>query len=177
MPLNLTKAIYGVVSNALRADGRYMLQVGATFADLECTTEGGLQGKKHRVIAPGSQQQKEANPAHGKPKPGEDGARAADLDAQIRNVLAFFKQLQTERDKAHASPSPERPTDAPTLTAEAEPSPLLHAEPPAALITADYDPDSGLRIESTTDPDLNRHSTSVNLPTAVAGVIGCRGDD
>ena len=177
MPLNLTKAIYGVVSNALRADGRYMLQVGATFADLECTTEGGLQGKKHRVIAPGTKRQKAANPAHGKPKPGEDGARAADLDAQTRNALTFFKRLQTERDKAHTSLSPERQADAPVLTAEAEPSPLLHAEPPAALITADYDPDSGLRIESTTDPDLNRHSTSVNLPTAVAGVIGCRGDD
>ena len=177
MPLNLTKAIYGVVSNALRADGRCMLQVGATFADLECTTEGELQAKKHRVITPGTRLQKEANPAHGKPKPGEDGARAADLDAQIRNVLTFFKRLQTERDKAHASLSPERKADAPAPGAVAEPSPQLHAEPPAKLITADYCPVCGLRIESLTDPALNRHSTSVNLPMAVAGVIGCRGHD
>ena len=70
MPLNLTKATYGVVRNALRADGRYMLQVGATFADLECTTEGGPQSHKHRIIAPGSRRQKADNPAHGKPKPG-----------------------------------------------------------------------------------------------------------
>ena len=123
VPLGLTKAIYGAVSKALRADGRYMLQVGATFADLGCTTEGGLQAKKHRVITPGTKLQQETDPAHGKPKPGEDGARAADLDAQIRNVLTLFKRRQTKRDKAHASRLPERQADARPPAAEAEPSP------------------------------------------------------
>ena len=177
MPLDLTKAIYGVVSNALRADGRYMLQVGATFANLECTTERGFQAKKHRIITSGTRLQKEANPAHGKPKPGVDGARAADLDAQIRNVLTFFKRLQTERDKAHASRLPERQADAPVPAAEAAPSPQIHAEPPAKLITTNYCPVCGLVMGSLTDPALNRHFTSVNLPMAVAGVSGCRGHD
>jgi hypothetical protein len=176
-PMDLTKAIYGVVNNALLADRRHMLQVGATFADLECTTERSLQAHKHRIIAPGPRRQKAANPARGKPKPGPAGANAADLDAQIRNVLTFFKRLQTERDKTHASPSPGQPTDAPTLAAEAEPSPPLHAEPRESLITTFYCPGANLPIQSTTDPALNRHSTSVNFPMAVAGVIGCRGRD
>ena len=173
-PLDLTEAIYSNVSNALRSDGRHMLQVGATFADLECTTEGGLQAKRHRIIVPGTKREKESDPAHGKPKPGEEGAKAADLDSQVRNVLKFFTRLQTERDKAHARAA--RRAGASTVAADAQPGPPLHAEPQTALITTFHCAVDG-RIESTTDPALNRHSTSVNLPMAVTGVTGCRGHD
>ena len=177
VPLDLTGEIYGVVSRALRADGRYMRQVSATFADLECTTEGGLQAKNHRIITPGTKLQKETDPAHGKPKPGAEGAKAADLDAQIRNVLTFNKRLQTERDKAHASKLPERSANARAPVPEAEPSPQPHTEPPIKLITTNHYTICDLPIVSLTDPALNRHSTSVNLPMAVAGVSGCRGHD
>jgi len=158
----------------LRADGRHMLQVAATFADLECTTEGGLQVKKHRVIAPGTKREKALDPTHGKPKPGDEGARAADLDSQVTNVLKFFALLQTARDAAHARAARRRST--PTEAANPQPEPALSAEPSSALITT-FHCAAGGRIESTTDPALNRHSTSINLSTAEAGVTGCRGDD
>ena len=177
VPLDLTGAIYGVVSKALRADGRYMRQVSATFADLECTTEGGLQAKKHQKITPGTKLQKETDLAHGKPKSGAEGAKAADLDVQIRNVLTLFKRLQTELDKAHASKLPERSADARAPAPEAEPSPRRHTESPTKLTTANHCTICGLPIVSLTDPALNRHSTSANLPVAVAGVSGCRGHD
>ena len=173
--LDLTEAIYGNVSNVLRSDGRHMLQVGATFADLECTTERGLQAKKHRIIASGTKREKALDPAHGKPKPGKEGTRAADLDSQVHNVLKFFTRLQTERNKAHARDA--RRSDNSTAAANAQPGPTLHAEPPTMLITTVHCTVGGHRIESTTDPALNRHKTAVTLPTAVAGVIGCRGDD
>jgi hypothetical protein len=169
-----TKAIYSNVSAVLRADGRHMLQVAATFADLECTTEGGLQVKKHRVIASGTKRDKALDPTHGKPKPGDEGARAADLDSQVTNVLQFFALLQTARDAAHAQAAQRRST--PTEAVNPQPEPALSAEPPSALITT-FHCATGGRIESTTDPALNRHSTSINLSTAEAGVTGCRGDD
>ena len=172
--LDLTKAIYGNVSAVLRSDGRHMLQVAATFADLECTTEGGLQVKKHRVIVPGTKREKALDPTHGKPKPGDEGARAADLDSQVTNVLQFFALLQTARDAAHARAA-QRPGSS-TEAVNPQPGPTLSAEPPAALITT-FHCAAGGRIESTTDPALNRHSTSVNLSMAVAGVTGCRGHD
>ena len=172
--LDLTEAIYGNVSAVLRSDGRHMLQVAATFADLECTTEGGLQVKKHRVIVSGTKREKALDPTHGKPKPGDEGARAADLDSQVHNVLKFFTRLQTERNKAHARAA-QRP-DSSTEAVNPQPGPTLNAEPPTALITTFHCAVGG-RIESTTDPALNRHSTSVNLSMAVTGVTGCRGDD
>ena len=172
--LDLTEAIYGNVSGVLRSDGRHMLQVGATFADLECTTEGGLQAKKHRIIVSGTKREKALDPTHGKPKPGDEGARAADLDSQVHNVLKFFTRLQTERNKAHARAA--RRPDSSTEAVNPQPGPTLHAEPPTALITTFHCAVGG-RIESTTDPALNRHSTSVNLSMAVTGVTGCRGHD
>ena len=172
--LDLTGEIYGNVEAALRSDGRHMLQVAATFADLECTTEGGLQVKKHRIIVPGTQREKALDPTHGKPKPGDEGARASDLDSQVRNVLTFFTRLQAERNKAHALAA--RRPDSPTGTVDPPPVPTLDAEPPTTLITT-FHCAVGDHIESTTDPALNRHSTSVNLSMAVAGVTGCRGHD
>ena len=135
---------------------------------------GGLQAKKHRIIVSGTKREKALDPAHGKPKPGDEGAKAADLDSQVHNVLKFFTRLQTERNKAHARAARRRST--PTEAANPQPVPALSAEPSSALITT-FHCAAGGRIESTTDPALNRHSTSVNLSMAVAGVTGCRGHD
>ena len=100
----------------------------------------------------------------------------ADLDVQLRNVLEFFDRLQTERGRAHAALEPEHSASALDPAAMAEPDFLLCVEPPTALITTFHCAVDG-RIESTTDPALNRHSTSVNLSMAVTGVTGCRGHD
>ena len=79
--------------NALKLDGRHMLQIGATFADLECTTERCHQGFKYRVVTPGTKKQKMECPAHGKPKPGPHAEKVTCLDTQLRNILAFFERL------------------------------------------------------------------------------------
>ena len=105
-----------------------------------------------------------------------DMTYAAEFDVQLRNVLEFFDRLQTKRGRAHAALEPEHSASALDPAAVAEPDFLLYVEPPAALITT-FHCAAGGRIESTTDPALNRHSTSVNLSMAVAGVTGCRGHD
>jgi hypothetical protein len=176
-PIDLTKAIYDVAKDAFATDGRYMLQIGATFADLECTTQGGLQAHKHRAIVPCSKQQKAAHPAHGKPKPGPAGVDAADLDVQLHNALPFLDRLQTERDQAHALLASGQPEAASAPATMVGPSPPLCADPTEKLITTDYDSDTDLPIESTADPALNRHENSVHLPMMESGVRGCRGDD
>jgi hypothetical protein len=106
-----------------------------------------------------------------------DMTDAADLDVQLRNVLEFFDRLQTERDRAHAALESEQSTSALDPAAVAEPDFLLCVEPPDHFIVTYYCPYTDLPIESKADPALNRHSTSVNLPMAVAGVTGCRGHD
>ena len=105
-----------------------------------------------------------------------DMTYAAEFDVQLRNVLEFFDRLQTKRGRAHAALEPEHSASALDPATVAEPDFLLYVEPPAALITT-FHCAAGGRIESTTDPALNRHSTSVNLSMAVAGVTGCRGHD
>ena len=170
--LDLTEAIYDIVRRTLRSDRRHMLQVSATFADLCCTTEGGLQAKKHRVIVSGTRREKALDPAHGKPKPGEEGAQAADLDSQVHNVLKFFARMQAERNEAHAR-TDRRPGN-PIGASDAHSEPTLHTEPPTEPIVTAQRTGGVLPIESATDPALNRHSTSINLPTTGAGVTGCR---
>ena len=105
-----------------------------------------------------------------------DMTYAAEFDVQLRNVLEFFDRLQTKRGRAHAALEPEHSASALDPAAVAEPDFLLCVEPPTALITTFHCAVDG-RIESTTDPALNRHSTSVNLSMAVTGVTGCRGHD
>ena len=48
----------------------------------------------------------------------------------------------------------------------------LCANPPERRVTTDCRPGNDMLIESTTDPTLNRHSTSIFLPTTSTGVKG-----
>ena len=102
---------------------------------------------------------------------------AADPDVRLRNVFEFFDRLQTEHDRAHAALESEQSASALDPAAVAEPDFLLCVEPPNHFIVAYYCPYTDPPIESKADPALNRHSTSVNLPMAVAGVTECRGHD
>ena len=101
----------------------------------------------------------------------------SEFDVQLRNVLEFLDRLQTERSRAHAALEPEQSASALDPAAVAEPDFLLCVEPPDQFIVTYYCPYTDPPIESKADPALNRHSTSVNLPMAVAGVTGCRGHD
>ena len=102
---------------------------------------------------------------------------AADPDVRLRNVLELFDRLQIERDRAHAALESEQFASALDPAAVAEPDFLLCVKPPDHFTVTYYCPYTDLPTESKADPALNRHSTSVNLPMAVAGVTGCRGHD